>query len=185
MTDPDGAFWTTILDSGTAVTLVAVATAIVGLVTGLISNRRAASKGQATKKVPSQLDAKLDRILTLSHELTALNGEVQSAFALQLAATEKAQREAKEAAAIAALNAEQREAAEAMVASQIDLALQRSGRKDRRFQIAVAIVSFLLGIATTFGIQLLTAPPTPVDPTEPTNSLPAFEQTVQITLNVL
>lgn len=102
------------------------------------------------------VEEKLEEVLTLAREIDAMNRrlnsmniEVQAAFALQMAATRAAKQDAQNAQAVAALTAEQREAAATMVRAQLEASLANSGKTDRRFQIWVAIASFVAGVAVT------------------------------------
>lgn len=131
-----------------ALTLVVViASTLISLVTFLTGLRSRGSKREAQLRMP--LESKLDEVLSLSNRLMTLNREVQAEFDLQLVATKKAQQDARDAAAIASQNEEQRKAMEKLVSAQLDAVLARTTRADRRFQIIVATVSFLLGVGVT------------------------------------
>lgn len=101
------------------------------------------------------LDDKMNRIMELSLELRSLNSEVQSEFELQVAATKRAKEEAEQAQLLASLSDEQRRAAERMVGSQISAALDRNGKKDRRFQFWLTFGSFAAGVIASAIVSIL------------------------------
>jgi len=110
----------------------------------LVQRRRARAE-----KSQQPLDEKLELIQTMGKMLSSLNQEIQAEFALQLAATKEAQRQAEDAAAIAALNEEGRRAAELVVASQIETALATNSKSERKFQVLVSLISFFAGVIAT------------------------------------
>lgn len=95
------------------------------------------------------LDDKSQRVQDLSTELSLLNTEVQSEFALQIAATEQAKRDAENAAALALLNEEQKEPAARLVRAQIGEALDKNTKTERWFQVALSFGSFVAGVIAT------------------------------------
>lgn len=106
---------------------------------------------------PIALEMKLGRIVDLSEELAQINKEVQAEFDLQIAATRKAQAEAEQASRLASLSEEQRKATERMVAAQIEGALTKSTKSERRFQVLIAIAAFFAGIAASvIGSMIIT-----------------------------
>lgn len=124
--------------------IILIGAALAGLFTGFVGQRRGRRAMEMAVEAP--LEAKLARVVALSTQLNALNKEVQAEFDLQIAATERAKVEAQQAEALAALSKEQRDAAAAMVKAALDSSLATNGKKDRRFQIVLSVVSFLLGV---------------------------------------
>lgn len=120
--------------------------AVLGVTVFLAERER---KRRPPKPPQTSLDEKLTRILEMSQELNRLNKEAQTEFDLQIAATREAQSDAEQAVRLASLSAEQREAAERMVAVQIEGALSKSIKKDRKFQVLIAVAAFFAGIAAS------------------------------------
>lgn len=133
--------------------LIPIASALVGTLTGFIGRERSKRQANEATAVTSPLEDKLQRVLDLSNELNALNTEVKAEFDLQLAATQRAKREAEHAIALAALTKEQQEAAAALVRSQVGQAFDENKKGDRLFQIVVAVVAFLAGAVMSWVLQ--------------------------------
>jgi ABC-type transport system involved in cytochrome bd biosynthesis fused ATPase/permease subunit len=127
----------------------------VGIALNILVSRLEKRRKQQEIEARGPLDAKLTKIVELSSELNSLNSEVKAEFDLQLAATKKAQQDAKEAEAIAALNAEERRAAQAMVESAMDLALSKNGKRERAFQIWLAVGSFVAGVVSSVIVTMV------------------------------
>ncbi|MDN4473574.1 hypothetical protein [Demequina zhanjiangensis] len=124
---------------------VTVYAALIGWYVYILRRRRE----RRLRETAGPLDEKLQRILDLSKELSALNTEVRSEFDLQMAATEQAKRDAENAAALAALSEEQREAAARLVKAQIGEAFDKNTKTERWFQVALSLASFVAGVIAT------------------------------------
>lgn len=133
---------------GVALTAVLLAT-VVAVVSDRRVNRNIEREIARAASPTESLEQKLGRIIDLSAQLKSLNSEVQAEFELTMAAARKAQQDAHDAATIAALNADERRAAARMVAAQIEAAVGRNGKKDRRFQVWLSIGGFVAGVVAT------------------------------------
>ena len=145
-----GDAWVTFLMLAIAVTASGGGLALV-----MLLRLRHSGQHSGTNDIAVPLQQKMDRIVSLTDGLSALNSEVQAEFELQRAATEKAKQEAEHAEAIAALNETQRAAAAAMVKSQLDASLATNGKSDRKFQVWLSIGSFFAGILVAIVVPLI------------------------------
>lgn len=130
--------------------VLAAVVATVFTVLGTIASRREASKRRdLVNETP--LETKIALIAVTSGELSRLNREIQDEFKVQLAETERLKREAEDAKGIAALNDEALKAAQSLIGS----TYAKTVKGDRRFQVIVAAVSFVLGIGATVAVSLI------------------------------
>jgi len=147
-----------------------LATAGAGLVAGWISQARNRRQDRefarmldhalASMAPPTNpLDDKLARAVRASEQLATLTGEITEALDAQVAETKRLQADAAEAKAFMSANEEVVVAMRAMLRSELREELKSEfnarGRSDKKFQIGLAIVSFVVGIGGTILFQII------------------------------
>ncbi|MFJ4224973.1 hypothetical protein [Microbacterium sp. NPDC089695] len=113
-------------------------------------------------KAKESLDAKIAKAHQLSEQAAKLNAEVKSEFDLQFAAAKKAKsdaetarREANDAEAVKKQYDAAIEAARGVISTELEGVVTRNTKAERRFQIIVAVISFLAGVVTTTIVSLI------------------------------
>lgn len=142
------------LFSGAGVALIG---ALVAAVVSLISSIRGRRQLAEDLQPETTLDQKIGLVAALSGELSRLNSEIQVAFQLQLAETERLQKEADKSKAVAGMNQEAVQAAASLASDAVETAWAKKQRPDRRFQILVALASYALGVVSTIILNAITA----------------------------
>lgn len=113
-------------------------------------------------RTTESLDAKIAKARALSDEAARLNAEVKSEFDLQFAAAKKAKadaetarREANDAEAVKKEYDAAIEAARGVISTELEGVVTKNAKADRRFQILVALASFLAGVTATTIVSLV------------------------------
>lgn len=89
------------------------------------------------------------RFTRLADELADLNERASALYNAEVDAAREARQEAENARALANMDDPERKATEDLVADAVERALNRNRQADKRFQIGVAIVSFVAGVLVT------------------------------------
>lgn len=108
------------------------------------------------------LDAKITKAHALSEQAAKLNAEVKAEFDLQFAAAKKAKadaetarREANDAEAVKKQYDAAIEAARGVISTELEGVVTKNTKAERRFQIRVALFSFLGGVVATTIVSLI------------------------------